>query len=591
MYFFKNFKKESNHDTDEPLTESFLKSTDHSVNDDTDFLTEDDYDRNQQLEDEHDRNRMGFGEKMAKRLRREEKKGDNQRRLVNFIGLVLIVFMAIFIYFMRTCDWSTSYLITETLLDGNPNVVVNSTTTVWMESDLFNILGWWDYNDGFVLFKIFARLFMNVIPILKTALGAAHLVTLIYGPVELRKSRWEYEVIDDDLLRRYGDNDEAASPFSEFWKPRNWLNAFFSIFYILFDRTEVAYIIYGPKQNGILYMLLFFNIATHETFQIDGVKYIYQFTGHAAPVMTQLLFLFGLISENIKRAQWYRWKRREYVLNKVKERRLAHSSEQDNINSAEVNDVGSTVEEDSISSRLRTYWSKFGVQQKTTFWVCVAFFSRFLLQFVPMIKLEYTGASTIYLPKMSETFTLPGIIEAYLDRCYSSSDKYFMGIIFYFEILFVPNVLLGLTVLLKAIRYADNENEWVYPLYILITYAKCWCGLDTFFFALLLSFATLKFAVRELFEDQGRLICESLDVGEEECYGVEMRLEAGSYIFFLFLFAFGKSAGWTTDDLFRKFGDVDAIQSYGVDFRDIDTENYETDNEVSSGVESLRDLF
>ena len=113
-----------------------------------------------------------FVKRMYLKLIKEKlrRKGDQQRKLFNFLTMLIFIAQIVFIYYMRHTDWTKTYLVTETI-DYRDHSVIMTNTNVILESGFHGVKNWWSYGDGCFLFPLWVKLYMNVFPSIKVSLG------------------------------------------------------------------------------------------------------------------------------------------------------------------------------------------------------------------------------------------------------------------------------------------------------------------------------------------------------------------------------------------------------------------------------------
>ena len=131
-----------------------------------------------------------FVKRMYLKLIKEKlrRKGDQQRKLFNFLTMLIFIAQIVFIYYMRHTDWTKTYLVTETI-DYRDHSVIMTNTSIVLESGFHGVKNWWSYGDGFFLFAQLVKVFMNILPSIKVSVGLLMWLAIIAGPAELRRTR------------------------------------------------------------------------------------------------------------------------------------------------------------------------------------------------------------------------------------------------------------------------------------------------------------------------------------------------------------------------------------------------------------------
>ena len=112
-------------------------------------------------------------------------KGDQQRKLINLITFMCLIVSAIFLHLMRHSKWTTTYLIVERKDPFDKSVLSSNSTDIY-DAEFKSVQEWWDYSDGFFLFGLIVKLYLNVFPVLKLCLHVTYWMTVIVGPKNLR---------------------------------------------------------------------------------------------------------------------------------------------------------------------------------------------------------------------------------------------------------------------------------------------------------------------------------------------------------------------------------------------------------------------
>ena len=326
-------------------------------------------------------------------------------------------------------------------------------------------------------------------------------------------------------------------------------------------------------------------IATSHTFTSYNVDYTIEWDMDIGLVYTQLVLFVSDVTMLFFRNNYLRWKRRQrncsvlnaiiededIELNRSKYSRLIRNPSSISLESEytapDLIVIRSLLQEESEIERENSrrsifcWWRDLSVQERSTIWILVAFFCRYFLTFMNVIKFNYSGYNAQFLDETSESLSAQDIIEAFSERAHSKADSW-IGVIFYFEVILVPQLLLSASILIKLIRHSDKESKWIYPLYTFISYFQFWGGWDTFTYAVILSYFTLKYAVRQISEENEMCSELVLETGER-CFEAEAVFQPGTWVLIVYYFSWGYAILQTNIDLMTKLEPLGDLRHYG----------------------------
>ena len=329
-------------------------------------------------------------------------------------------------------------------------------------------------------------------------------------------------------------------------------------------------------------MLIFLQIATSQTFSMYDKNYTFEWSNGNGLVYTQLVLMSCNATMILIFKNYLRWKRRERVLNALRtgdaeeeldaisNTNVRDSSQSDYVSSgsllAEEEEKEEQADREKPILKLFSFWTNLSIQQRSTVYIVISIVCWYLLTFLPVIEFKYSGISEEYLESSSESFTLYEIIPTFTQRMHSDKASW-IGVMYYFEVLLIPQLLLVASILVKVIRYTDNDSEWIYPIYSFVSYVRYWSGVEIYCISVILIVLTLKFAVREISEFNE--VCSDIfDVTSERCFEVKALFESGTWILLVYVFSLNKAILDTHSDLLGKLEPIADDLYYGDDYEE-----------------------
>jgi len=555
------------------------------------------------------------------------RKGDRMRQFYNVVLVLIFSIGTTFLILFINSDWLEFYQTTEAEGEDGEVVTVHHTVTEDYNGTSSLIMD----SGVHLVIRIWTKIMSMGMPWCKFTVGCVCLICAPAGPMKLRQNFRKVAIIRPSAMAATSGGDDPTNEDDGVAKGCLGQIRRFVGFMYGFYMPSLEWIILGTKfkmTGGYIYFLALLQLCIPTELDIDedspasapdngsSIDEIdFQVDMKSGFLYFWLSNFFFVSLASVVKIQALRWMRRERALELYLgarrtsmasmagdgyydglERALETDMSFSNDRAPAVAAAASEAEADTMAATTNSSAAdesreddqdeegkkEDGRQNRATFFLSIAFISRFLLLFFPIVRFNYTTVDGLK-DIDSKEFTIYEFMLEIVNVSHHSAVPRFLQFIFWMEISILPLVVLIVCASLKIMRYYDRKSKRIGPLYYTLINLEHYTNPESLALATLLVRWSVEKVSEHVLIEHGS--CQALGF-DDGCVKVAAEFVSGSYIMFIYGFSYMYSLALCQYDLTTKLKDLMTTEAYEKILPDmlgsdhpVDMEQYRLDEE------------